>query len=98
MIAILWRYRVRPEARQAFELAYGPEGDWVRQFRQADGFLGTELLRGPEASYLTIDRWRSLADFDAFLASHRPAYDALDRETEGWTLQEERIGAWEVAG
>ena len=96
MIAILWRYRVRPDKTDAFEAAYAPDGDLVRQFRRAEGFIGTELMRGPEASYLTIDRWRSAEDFEAFLAGHRADYDALDRKAESWTLDEERIGLWEV--
>jgi hypothetical protein len=47
---------------------------------------------------MTIDRWRSVADFEAFLAAWRADYEALDRSTEGWTIEEERIGLWEVAG
>jgi hypothetical protein len=45
-------------------------------------------------AYLTIDRWRSEADFTAFLAEHRADYDALDAATEGWTEEEVRLGVW----
>jgi hypothetical protein len=44
MIAILWRYRVKPEHRGDFERAYGPDGDWANLFRRHPGYLGTELL------------------------------------------------------
>lgn len=95
MIAILWTYKVRPEYRTAFEATYGSDGDWAKLFARQDGWLGTELLRGTDDEYLTIDRWRMQADFDAFLAAHRADYEALDRATEGWTMEETRIGVWE---
>ena len=47
MIAILWRYRVKPEHRAEFESAYGPNGDWARLFRRHEHYLGTELLHAP---------------------------------------------------
>ena len=94
MIAIIWTYRVKPETQAEFEAAYGPDGDWARLFARQQGYLGTELLRGEDGAWLTIDRWRHQADFDAFLAAHRSDYDALDRATEGWTLEERRIGVW----
>ena len=97
MIAILWTYRVKPEAQAEFEAAYGPAGDWARLFARQDGYLGTELLRGEDGAWLTIDRWRDLADFDAFLAAHRDAYEALDRATESWTTEERRIGVFRSA-
>jgi heme-degrading monooxygenase HmoA len=96
MIAIVWRFEVQEEARAAFEATYGPTGEWARLFAQADGFRGTELLRAEDRSYLTLDVWNSQADFDAFMAAHREAYEALDRSTEGWTRCEHRLGTYEV--
>lgn len=97
MRVILWRYRVHPRARSDFEATYGPAGAWAELFARAPGFLGTELMRDSE-SYLTIDRWRDAADFEAFRAAHRADYDALDRATEGWTGGEERLGAFDTLG
>ena len=96
MIALVWRFDVRAQHREAFEAAYGPEGDWARLFARGEGFRGTELLRGGDGAYLTIDRWRSAEDFDAFIAAHRADYEALDRTMRDWTLAEERIGAFEL--
>src|SRR6185437_9522412 len=94
MIAFIWRYEVKEEARAAFEATYGPTGAWAQLFARADGFRGTELLRADDGSYLTLDVWAAQADFDAFMAAHGADYDALDRSTEGWTLSEHRIGAY----
>jgi heme-degrading monooxygenase HmoA len=95
MIAILWTYDVRPEAAAAFESAYGADGDWAALFRRAAFYLGTELLRGPGCSYLTIDRWRTTADFEAFMAAFRAEYEALDLATQSWTTAERKLGTWD---
>jgi heme-degrading monooxygenase HmoA len=96
MFAILWRFEVINAHRAAFEATYGPTGEWARLFARSGGFRGTELLRAEDGSYLTLDVWRAKADFEAFLADHRPDYEALDRSTEGWTRAEHRIGEYEV--
>jgi heme-degrading monooxygenase HmoA len=98
MIALIWRYEVKEEARAAFEAAYGPTGAWAQLFARADGFRGTELFRADDGSYLTLDVWRTQADFDAFMTEHKADYEALDRGTEAWTRSEHRIGAYEVLG
>lgn len=95
MIAILWRYQVREAHAEEFEGAYGPEGEWARLFARAEGFVGVELMKGEGGAYLTVDRWRSARDFDAFIALHGSDYQALDARAEGWTSAEERIGLFE---
>ena len=98
MIAIIWRFEVKDEHRKAFEAFYGPTGEWARLFARHEGFRGTELLRAEDRSYLTLDVWRERGDFDAFLAEHGTDYEALDRQTEGWTICEHRVGEYEVLG
>jgi heme-degrading monooxygenase HmoA len=94
MHAIVWRYDIKPEATERFLAAYGAGGDWARLFAQAEGFLGVELFRSPETPtrFLTIDRWRSEADFHAFKVRFGDAYDALDRRLEDLTVDEARLG------
>ena len=96
MFAILWRYRVKEERRADFEAAYGASGDWARLFGRHHGFRGTQLLRGEDDSYLTLDVWQTGEDFHAFLADHGEDYTALDERTEGWTSVEERLGEFET--
>lgn len=98
MIALIWRYEIVDGAREAFEATYSPTGAWAQLFARSEGYRGTELMRGEDGSYLTLDIWRSRADFDAFEAEHRADYDALDRSTESWTSCEHRIGQYEVIG
>lgn len=99
MYTILWEFRVPQDKRAAFEGAYGTSGPWARLFARAPGFVSVELLRcGDEAGrYVTIDRWRSHADFDAFKRDFGAEYSALDRQLEGMSESETRIGAFDAA-
>jgi heme-degrading monooxygenase HmoA len=94
MIAIIWSYAVREEARAAFEAAYGPDGDWATLFAKAEGYVRTELLKGADDGYLTIDYWTEQAAWNAFAEAHADDYRALDAATEALTEAEERIGGF----
>jgi hypothetical protein len=89
VIAIVWRYRVRPESVTQFESAYGRAGAWAKLFAAGAGYVGTELLRDVDGSYLQDD-------FDHFLVEHRAAYAALDAVCDSWTLEEARLGVYET--
>ncbi len=99
MYVILWEYAVRPQKLPSFLNTYGPEGAWARLFRQAEGFLGVELLRADDdgTRFVTLDRWRSRADFQAFRAGFSQVYETLDAELEELTVSETRIGGFETA-
>jgi heme-degrading monooxygenase HmoA len=86
---IFWEYEVRPERVAAFEGLYGTDGEWMRIFRQADGYVESLLFRDTDrlTRYLTIDRWRSRAAFDAFVEAAGSAYAALDRRGDELTVR-----------
>jgi heme-degrading monooxygenase HmoA len=98
VIHIIWSFRVRAEHEQAFAAAYKHDGAWAQLFRKARGYRGTDLLRDEPGTqrYVTIDKWDSSADFDAFRRDHHDAYMELDREFERFTEIEEKIGVFEV--
>ncbi|HVP42444.1 MAG TPA: antibiotic biosynthesis monooxygenase family protein [Terriglobales bacterium] len=93
---VIWEFQVRPGAEVEFERVYGRDGDWARLFRQAEGFIRTELLRDHEVRgrYLVLDHWGSAAQYDAFRAAHAAEYAALDQRCEALTLREARIGSF----
>ena len=97
MYMILWEFLVPPERRAEFESAYAADGPWAQLFAQGTGFLGLELLRCTEQDgrYLTVDRWRTPADYAAFQRSSGDEYAALDRRLEGIAVMETRIGAFD---
>ena len=95
--AAVFAYEIAPGDAGAFEAAYGPDGDWARFFRLDDGYLGTELLR--EAGglrYVVIDRWRSAAAYEAFLAAHRDEYARRSRSAERLYREETVVGRFDV--
>jgi heme-degrading monooxygenase HmoA len=93
----LWRFRVRRGSESAFEAAYGPDGEWAGLFRQADGYLGTELLRDPTdpRRFATIDRWTSRHAWEAFRTAWAAEWEAIDRRCEALTEEEEDLGRFE---
>jgi len=92
--AYLWEFRVAEAQRPAFERQYGPEGAWVRLFRQAPGFIGTILLkdRSDPSRYVTVDRWETVDAHREFLARYAREYRELDEQCAGLTISETRIG------
>lgn len=97
MLVIVWRFEPAMGREAEFRRAYGPDGAWARLFARAPGYLGTELLRerGSANRWITIDRWRTALEHDAFVRRHADEYAALDRDCESLTAHEERIGEFE---
>jgi quinol monooxygenase YgiN len=91
---VVWEFQARPALEKRFKLVYGPNGDWVRLFRQDECYIRTELVRDvkSERTYVTLDYWTSQKAYDAFRARHLDAYKALDHKCEGLTASEREIG------
>ena len=92
----VWEFRVAPGREADFVAAYGPSGAWAALFRRADGYVETLLLqdRAVPGRFVTVDRWRSGRDHDAFVAAFRAEYDALDRACEALTEHEASLGSY----
>jgi heme-degrading monooxygenase HmoA len=88
MHVILWRFQVRPGREAEFEAAYGNDGTWARFFRSGSGFVASELMRGTDGTYLTIDRWESRSSQQAFREVHAARFAELDAAGEVLTLEE----------
>ncbi|WP_136709551.1 antibiotic biosynthesis monooxygenase [Agromyces sp. H66] len=93
---IVWTYDVASARREAFERAYGADGDWARLFARGDGFLEVVLLADAAVPgrYLTIDRWRDAASFERFQAEHGDAYAALDDDLANVSGRGTRVGGF----
>ncbi|MEE9579353.1 MAG: hypothetical protein V3W24_07215, partial [Gemmatimonadota bacterium] len=80
-----------------FEAAYGRSGDWARLFRQAAGYLGTELHRdrADPCRFLTIDYWQTFSDWKRLRAEFGDEFEALDRRCEKLTDHELEIGRFD---
>jgi heme-degrading monooxygenase HmoA len=96
MYVVLWEYHIRQEFKQEFEHTYGPEGTWVHFFKQAEGYLRTELLHDTEhpGRYMTIDYWNSGEMYNTFNQKFREEYEKIDRQCERLTQKETRLGSF----
>ncbi|MFL6314424.1 MAG: antibiotic biosynthesis monooxygenase family protein [Terriglobales bacterium] len=93
---IVWDFRVRQAREAEFVQKYGPEGAWARFFRGSAGYIKTELVRDVAADfrYLTLDYWQSEEEFNGFREQNLAEYERLDKEFEGLTESESRLGAF----
>jgi len=96
VIALVFSYEVRDA--EAFEAAYGADGDWAQFFRQARGYIGTELLRDVEtpSRYLVVDRWETAEAYNVFAAERRDEYMRRVDDTRFHYEQELRFGTFET--
>jgi heme-degrading monooxygenase HmoA len=93
---IVWEFRVRQERAAEFIQKYGPEGAWARFFRGSAGYIKTELVRdvASDFRFLTLDYWQTEEEFERFKQQHLAEYQRLDKEFEGLTETETRLGAF----
>jgi heme-degrading monooxygenase HmoA len=97
LFVTLWEFEVKSGSEELFERTYGPDGEWARLFRRDEGYLGTRLLRDVDAAhvYVTMDTWESRAAYTEFREKFATEYEKLDRECEGLTVMEKRLGEYE---
>jgi heme-degrading monooxygenase HmoA len=93
----LWSYAVKPAQIDAFIRIYGSDGEWARLFAKEEGYLGTELWRAGENKFITLDRWRSEADWHRFKAEFAAEYAALDERCAGLTETETDLGEFTLS-
>ncbi len=98
IFAIAWAFQVAPEHRAEFECAYGPNGDWVRLFRSAEGYIKTELHRDRErpGTYVTLDFWCSRERYESFKQHANAAYKEIDARCESLTRDERLLGEFDT--
>lgn len=94
---IVWEFRVRQEKEREFVEQYGPEGSWAQLFRRSGGYIRTELVRdvADQLRFLTLDYWQTEEEFNRFRTQNMAEYERLDREFEGLTEREKRLGAFQ---
>jgi heme-degrading monooxygenase HmoA len=95
----IWEYEVPPANEAEFLFHYAPDGTWADLFRRAEGYLSTELYRDrsrPER-FVTIDHWRTEADFREFRSGFSAEFEALDRRCAALTRREASLGEFKSA-
>ena len=96
MHVVVWKFRARPGREADFEQAYGDNGAWSQLFRKSAGYLGTELMRGTDGTYLTIDRFTTEDAYRAFKDAEAVRYAELDAQCDSLTIEEALLCAIEA--
>jgi hypothetical protein len=84
MIAVVWRFEVKPGQERAFELFYGVNGDWAALSRRSRSYLGTSFLHevAEPTRFHAIDYWSEMIVYEQhktdYLAEIRALEDARD--------------------
>jgi heme-degrading monooxygenase HmoA len=92
----IFSYQVASAQKRTFQKTYGPNGPWARLFAQADGYLGTKLLKrtSEENEYVTIDAWISETAWLAFIGSFRQRYEQLSSRCRTLYQVELEVGSF----
>lgn len=94
----IWEFLVDPAFEHGFVAAYRRNGTWAALMEQHDGYLGTELVRdlANPARFITIDHWKTEADWQEFRQRFSAQYEELDRQCAMMTVGEREIGRFAV--
>jgi hypothetical protein len=95
----IWEFIVLPELEAEFLKHYGPEGSWVKLFKQDSSYLETILLSdsSTQSRYITIDRWKTEQAYNSFREKFANECITQDKLCEGLTKEEKFLGSfWEV--
>jgi heme-degrading monooxygenase HmoA len=94
LFVALWEFEVKSGCEEKFEEVYGPSGAWARLFAQDMAYKGTRLVKDVERErvYLTLDFWETREAYEAFKNVHAEEYERIDKECEGMTVREKKLG------
>ena len=94
MFVALWEFEVKPGCEEKFDRVYGAEGAWAKLFARDTAYRGTRLVKDVERErvYLTLDFWESCEKYEKFKKENVGEYERIDRECEGMTVREEKLG------
>lgn len=96
MIAVVWRFEVRPGAGEEFEQMYGSDGAWTDLSRRSRSFLGSSFLRdlGSDTRYLLVEYWGEMMVYEKHLASFQKQLDALEQRRAELVERMEPVGVF----
>jgi heme-degrading monooxygenase HmoA len=96
MYVYVWEFVVRPGRETEFERFFGADGEWVKLFQRAGGFISTELDRDARdpRRYITIDYWESPESYEKFRRDFADEWQAIDDRGGQLTEEENHLGAF----
>lgn len=94
----IWEYFVKLDYLSEFKRVYGKNGEWQRLLEKGSGYLDTELLQDEltKNRFATIDSWNDKNSFIEFHKKFKDDFNKLDLYCEKFTLQENKIGDFNI--
>lgn len=96
LFVALWEFEVKPGSEEKFERVYGADGSWAKLLARDEAYRGTRLVKDVEREriYLTLDFWETREAYAEFKNENAVEHERIDRECEGMTVREEKIGEY----
>jgi len=95
MYCLVWKYKVS-STKAKFEEEYGRSGSWFKFFEACEDYLGHDLMKGEDGTYILVDKWMSKADFQDFLDENKAEYDQLNEKSKALYDEEVEMGEYEL--
>jgi hypothetical protein len=98
MIAIVWRFDVRPGCEAEFEQVYGVDGEWTSMNRHSRSYLGSSFLRDQSRAgrYLLIEYWSEMLVYERHKVYRRDGITKLDARRDALVTSTEPLGVFSV--
>lgn len=96
MVAVVWRFDVRPGSTDEFERLYGADGDWTKLSRRSRSFLGSSFMRDLAAPtrYLLVEYWSEMVVYEKHLEDFGEEVERLAAERELLVDTVETVGVF----
>lgn len=97
MYSVIWKYKIKPDCREAFENEYGSDGSWFKLFSESADYKGSFLHKSDDDadSYILTDTWITQESYEIFKKNNESVYNELSSRFECLYDSEEKIGAFE---
>jgi quinol monooxygenase YgiN len=84
VVAVVWRFDVRPESTGEFERLYGADGDWTQLSRRSRSFLGSSFLRdlASPSRYVLVEYWSEMLVYERHIEDFHDEVERLAAERE----------------
>jgi hypothetical protein len=96
MVAIAWRFTVKPGSETDFEQLFGTDGEWNVLNRQTRSFLGSSFLRdqNQESRYLLIEYWSEMVVAEPHRPYRKDAIPSLEERRDALVESVEPLGVF----
>lgn len=96
LYTVIWKYHIKPENKEKFELEYGQKGTWEKLFTKSNNYRGSFLYKNEDEidTYILMDTWTSKQAYEVFKKMNKEKYNEISSDFEHLYFTEEKIGSF----